>query len=112
MIEIVYASHPNGKENGVLLMGYLNNEFVGTAVVSICGKIVELESIHTNPNSRGRGVASALLQELRGWGKKNGGDSLTGELLVREDTISVEEVVDWYGRRNISVRKGRLYGKL
>lgn len=112
MIEIVYCCHPENKPSGVLLMGYLNNNFAGTAVASVIGIMLELESIHTDPLSRKNGVASALLHEVRNWGRQMGADYLTGELVVRRDTSTVEEVVSWYRHRGIDVVKGKLVGRL
>jgi hypothetical protein len=58
MIEVAYTAHPNNNENGVHILGYLDNELAGTVVGNVLGTILEIESIHTNPINRGNGVAT------------------------------------------------------
>lgn len=80
-----------------------SGEVLGSAFAVLeDGATLRLDSIQSNPPVRGRGIGSALLAAVIGWGRERGAVRLTGEF--KPDPFSKPADVErFYANRGISV---------
>ena len=102
----------DGHDVSFLAIGQ-SGEVLGSAFAALeDGATLRLDSIQANPPVRGRGIGSALLAAVIGWGREQGATRLTGEF--KPDPFSKPADVErFYANRSISVTSdGNLEGIL
>lgn len=89
-----------------------NGDILGSAFAGLTEDRVVLDSIQTNLGERKRGIGSALLAAVIGWGKSQGARKLIGEF-APDCTTNPLDVMNWYRKRGIEVAgDGKLIGEV
>ena len=89
-----------------------SGDVLGSAFAALEDEVLRLDSIQANPPVRKRGIGSALLAAVIGWGRERGAVRLTGEF--KPDLFSKPQDIErFYTKWGISVTAdGNLEGKL
>lgn len=89
-----------------------SGDIIGSAFAALEDDALRLDLIQTNPPLRGRGIGSALMAAVIGWGRERGAVRLTGEFKP-DPFAKPEDVARFYAKRGISITvDGNLDGKL
>lgn len=81
-----------------------SGEVVGSAFAALEDGALRLDSIQTNPPKRCRGIGSALLAAVIGWGRDGGATRLTGEFKP-DPSVRISAVEKFYRERGISINE-------